>query len=628
MATNNKRIAVSELDFDNIKTNLKSYLQNQSEFTDYDFEGSALSVLLDILAYNTHYNAVYTNLAFNEMFLDSASKRSSVVSIAKTLGYVPRSAQCAIAEVSARIISPTSTPDVATIPALQPFTTIVDNKTYTFYNLEDVTVAKVGGTYTFSELRLYEGTPLTYRYTNAPGVRFVIPNANVCLDTLSVTMQENATSDVYYTYTASQDLASVTGESRVYFIKEIDDGLYELQFGDNVLGKALDAGNVITVSYFVSSLEAPNGASTFTYNGVNILGSNLSITTTTAAFGGGAPEDITSIKFNAPRSYAAQNRAVTTDDYKTIVYNKFADAQSVQVWGGEDGIATGITVGYSNVAEAKSKTPQYGKVFICIKPKDASKLTNQQKELITTEILQQRNIVTVVPEIVDPEYFNIGLDVAVYYDPRATPKSSVQIETLVKEAIMNYNDAELERFDSVLRYSKLLRVIDNADPAIANNITKLTIHHPHSPVYNVSTQYILKLINPISQEGSEDSPAFYTTGFYIPNSTRIHFMDDDSVGNVRLYYLDDSFNKVIVNPAIGQINYELGEVVIRNLTITALDGPIYDWIVRPETYDVISALNQIVQIDPTELRVTAIADDTISGDTGAGYNYKFNSIRS
>ena len=228
MATNNKRIAVSELDFDNIKTNLKAYLQNQSEFTDYDFEGSALSVLLDILAYNTHYNAVYTNLAFNEMFLDSASKRSSVVSIAKTLGYVPRSAQCAIAEVSARIISPTSTPDVATIPALQPFTTIVDNKTYTFYNLEDVTVAKVGGTYTFSGLRLYEGTPLTYRYTNAPGVRFVIPNANVCLDTLSVTMQENATSDVYYTYTASQDLASVTGESRVYFIKEIDDGLYAL----------------------------------------------------------------------------------------------------------------------------------------------------------------------------------------------------------------------------------------------------------------------------------------------------------------------------------------------------------------------------------------------------------------
>ena len=177
-------------------------------------------------------------------------------------------------------------------------------------------------------------------------------------------------------------------------------------------------------------------------------------------------------------------------------------------------------------------------------------------------------------------------------------------------------------------YSKLLKVIDSADISISNNITKLMIHHPHSPVYNISTQYILKLINPISQEGSETNPVFYTTGFYIPNSVRVHFMDDDSAGNVRLYYLDESFNKVIVNPTIGQINYELGEIVIRNLTITALDGPIYDWIVRPESYDVVSALNQIVQIDPTELVVNAIADSTISGDLAAGYNYKFNSIRS
>ena len=217
---------------------------------------------------------------------------------------------------------------------------------------------------------------------------------------------------------------------------------------------------------------------------------------------------------------------------------------------------------------------------------------------------------------------------SVYYNPKATSKTALQIETLVKDAIMNYNNTELERFDSVLRYSKLLRIIDQADTSIANNITKLAIHHPHSPVYNVSTQYILKLINPISREGTSDNPVFYTTGFYIPNSTRIHYMDDDAAGNIRLYYLDDSFNKVIVNPTIGTINYTLGEIVVRNLTIVALDGPIYDWVIRPESYDVVSALNQIVQIDPTELVVTAIADSTISGDTGAGYNYKFNSIRS
>lgn len=628
MAINNKRIKVSELDFDVIKQNLKTYLQGQEQFSDYDFEGSGLSVLLDILAYNTHYNSIYTNLAFNEMFLDSASKRSSVVSIAKTLGYLPRSAMCARAIVDARISSPTSLPDVVTLPALQPFTTTVDGKAFTFYNLEDVTITRNGGSYVFRNLEIVEGTPLTYKYTYVPGTRFTIPNANMCMDTLTVTMQETSTSDIYYNYNNASDLTEVTPISRVYFIKEIDNGLYELEFGDDVLGMALQTGNVVTLSYFVSGLDAPNGARTFTYSGANLLGSTLSVTTLEAATGGALPEDISSIKFNAPRMYAAQNRAVTPDDYKAIVYNKFSEAQSVQVWGGEDGIATGITVGYSNANEAGIKTSQYGKVFICVKPRDAVKLTNQQKELITTEILQQRNIVTVFPEIVDPEYFNVELDVSVYYNPKATPKSALQIENLVKEAILNYNSTELERFDSILRYSKLLKVIDSADPAIANNITKLMIHHPHSPVYNISTQYILKMINPISKEGTDDNPVFYTTGFYIPASTRVHYLDDDSNGNIRLYYLDDAFNKVVVNPAIGQTNYELGEVVVRNLTITALDGGVFDWIIRPESYDVVSALNQIVLIDPSYLTVNAIADETAAGNFGAGYNYKFNSIRS
>ena len=234
------------------------------------------------------------------MFLDSASKRSSVVSIAKTLGYTPRTASCASALVNATIISPTSTPDVATIPALQPFTTIVDNKTYTFYNLEDVTIAKSGtSSYVFQNLEIIEGTPLTYTYTVIPGSRFVIPNQNMCLRTLSVSMQETATSDIVYTYNLSDDLTKVTSESRVYFLKEIDNGLYEISFGDNIIGKAMETGNIVTISYFVSSLGLPNGASTFTYQGANILGSNLSIATTTAAFGGGDVEDITSIKFNA-----------------------------------------------------------------------------------------------------------------------------------------------------------------------------------------------------------------------------------------------------------------------------------------------------------------------------------------
>jgi hypothetical protein len=356
ITTTSKRMSVSELDFDTIKTNLKTFLKGQTEFADYDFEGSGLSVLIDLLAYNTHYNGIYTNLAVNEMFLDSASKRASVVSLSKMLGYTPRSAVCARAVVNATISAPSSSPSVATLSAQQPFTTSIDGTSYTFYNLEDVTVSRsTGGNYIFPNLTIVEGTPLSFKYTVATGVRYIIPNANIDVSTLSVQVQESSTSDIYETFTRAEDLTSVTDTTKVYFLKEIDDGLYEITFGDGVLGTALTAGNVVTINYFVSSLEAPNSANIFTYNGVSVLGSNLSVVTVDAASNGSASEDLTSIKFNAPRLFAAQNRAVTPDDYKALIYSKFPAAQTVSVWGGED-----------------NNPPVYGKTYICIKPKDAT----------------------------------------------------------------------------------------------------------------------------------------------------------------------------------------------------------------------------------------------------------------
>ncbi len=612
MATNNKRIQVSELDFDAIKENLKTFLRGQSEFSDYDFEGSGLSVLLDVLAYNTHYNALYTNLAVNEMFLDSASKRASVVSLAKMLGYVPRSAKCATATVNATISTPTSSPDVATIPANQPFTTSIDGVSYTFYNRGAQTVARsTTGAYTFANLILTEGTPLQFKYTVAPGVRYIVPNANVDIDTIAVSVQETSSSDVFVNYTRADKLTDVTSLTKVYFIKEIDDGLYEIQFGDGVIGQQLSNGNVVTIDYFVSSLSAPNTASTFVYGGATLLGSNLAITTVARASNGAAPEDIDSIKFNAPRLYAAQNRAVTPDDYKAIILSQFPEAQSVAVWGGED-----------------NDPPIYGKTFICIKPREASKLTQLQKDFVASNILQSRNIVSITPEIIDPEYFNIKVTSFVYYNPRETTKTPTQIETIVKQAILQYNDDDLERFDGVLRFSKLSRIIDGADPSIVNNISRIMVRRQFAPSYNISTEYKLNLINPISQDGGKQGDVFASTGFFIPNRTEVHFLDDDSFGNVRLYYIGPNFDKVIVDPSIGTIDYEAGRVVVRNLTITALDGPIFEMQVKPESYDVVSALNQIVQISPELLQVEAIADNTINGDLQAGYNYDFQSIRS
>ena len=611
MANNNKRIQVSELDFDAIKSNLKTFLQGQTEFQDYDFEGSGLSVLLDVLAYNTHYNGIYTNLAVNECFLDSASKRASVVSLAKMLGYMPRSASCATATVTATVTSPTSSPSTVTIPAMQPFTTSIDNVSYTFYNRSAVTTALASGAYTFTGLVLTEGTPLQYKYTMAPGVRFIIPNANADLNTLTVSVQQTSSSDVYEVYTRADTITEITELSHVYFVKEIDDGLYEISFGNDNLGIALSNGNVVTLDYMVSSLEEPNSASSFTYGGVTLAGSSLSVTATAAASGGASSESIDEIKFNAPKYYAAQNRAVTPDDYKAIILKNFPEAQTISVWGGED-----------------NNPPIYGKTYICIKPKEASKLTNLQKEFIKNNILDSRNIVSITPEIVDPEFFNIKVTSFVHYNPRATTKTAAQIETLVKESIMRYNDDDLERFDSVLRYSKLTKIIDETDPAIINNITRIMIRHPHEVTYNIATQYVLDLINPISQDGGKQGEVFASTGFYIPNSTELHFLDDDANGNIRLYYLNTNFEKVIVTPDIGTINYDTGSVVVRSLTIRAIDGAFFEWQVKPESYDVVSALNQIVQIDPTLLTIEAIADDTINGDMQAGYNYQFNSIRS
>jgi hypothetical protein len=612
MASNNKRIQVGELDFDAIKANLKNFLKGQAEFQDYDFEGSGLSVLLDVLAYNTHYNGVYTNLAVNEMFLDSASKRASVVSLAKMLGYIPRSAKCSKVVVTATITAPTSAPAVATLPALQPFTTSIDNKTYTFYNRGAQTVARsTNGTYTFTNLELTEGAPLQYKYTVSAGSRYIIPNANVDLDTLTVAVQETASSVTFKVFTRADTLLQLDDTSSVYFIKEIDDGLCELTFGDGVIGKKLEEGNVITLNYFVSSLEEPNKASIFTYNGATLIGSSLTVVANDVANGGAASESIDEIKYNAPRFYAAQNRAVTVEDYKALILKYFSAAETVSVWGGEN-----------------NDPPIYGKTFICIKPKDALKLTNMQKEEVLSEILQSRSVVSITPVLVDPEYFNVKITTTVYYNSRETTKTPDDIASIVKQAIYDYDDNELQRFDGVLRYSKLLNTIDNADPSIVNNITKLIVTREFTPKFGVAAEYRLNLINPISQEVGKHGSAFSTTGFYINGFSQICYLDDDSVGNIGLYYVGPSLEKIYLNKTIGVIDYTAGKIVVRNLNIVALADGIFEMQVKPESYDVVSALNQLVQISRDLLVVNVVADETINGDLQGGFNYKFTSIRS
>ncbi len=604
-----KRISVSELDFDLIKKNMKDYLRGQTEFQDYDFDGSAMSVLIDLLAYNTHYNGVYTNLAVNEMFLDSASKRSSVVSLAKMLGYTPNSALCAKAYVNATITAPTYNPEVATLAAGQPFLTSIDGVSYTFYNTSDVSTVSAAGFYTFNNVELIEGTQLQYSFTVSDNQRYIIPNANVDLTTLKVKLRETAESDGFTVFYPAESITTLDGTTKTYFIKEIDDGLYEVYFGDGIVGYKPKAGNHLSLEYFVSSLDAPNGANTFSYAGTSILGSGLSVVATTPAGGGSSPEDINSIKFNAPRMFAAQNRAVTTEDYKSIIYKNYPQAESIVVWGGED-----------------NDPPIYGKTFICIKPKDTEKLTEAQKDFIRYSIIAPRSIVSITPEFVDPEYFNVQITSTVYYNAKISDKSPAQLETIVRDAIIGYDETELQKFDGILRYSQLVRLIDEADDAIINNTTRVSVRRKFSPRYNLSSEYKLTMINPIYKSEVPEE-AIITTGFYIPNSSNIHYIDDDGQGNLRLFHFDANRNKIIVNAQIGTVDYPKGSLIVRNLTITSMADASFEFVLKPESYDVVPAYNQIVQISRENLKINVVNDQTSAGSNQAGKNYIFTSVR-
>jgi hypothetical protein len=611
MATSNKKINVTTLDFDDIKTNLKTFLSGQEQFQDYDFEGSAMAVLMDVLAYNTHYNALYNNLAINEMFLDSARKRNSVVSLSKMLGYSPRSATCSQAEINLTVSAPNSGATVLNLPAYTPFTTTVDNKNYTFYTFGSVTATSSTGIFTFNNLLINEGTPLNFNITVGNNTRYIIPNANIDLNTLTVKIQESSTSSIYTTFSKAETLVDVDSESKSYWVKEIDDGLYELTFGDGNLGVALQPGNVVHLNYYVSSLDAPNGARQFSYGGGTLIsGATITITTLNPAANGASPEDIDSIRFNAPRMYASQNRAVTPDDYKSIVYSLFSDAGSVTCWGGED-----------------NNPPVYGKVYICIKPKDADKLTTTQKSQLTASILASRNVVSVQPVIVDPEYINIAISTTIYYNEQATTKTASEIAAIVTNTINAYAVNELDRFDGVFRYSKLSKLIDNSDPSIVNNITTILLRRSLIVRYNVSAQYLINLINPIWSSGQPEE-SFKSTGFYIAGSEDIHYLDDDGVQYVRLFRYGTNGIKIIVNPTIGNIDYANGVIDIKNLNITGLANNDLEISIRPLSNDVVSALTQIAYIPPEHLKVTAISDPTASGDLRGGYNYTFTSSRS
>lgn len=594
MATSRK-ISTTELDFDKIKQNLKTYLQGQDQFSDYDFEGSGLSILLDVLAYNTHYNALYTNLAINEAFLDSASKRDSVVSKAKELGYTPRSARSATAVVDLLLINnQIDAPQSYELPRYTPFRTKVNDTEYVFYTTDTRIAYRDNNQYVFEGITLREGVQATHRFAATPSnTSFLIPNPKVDTSTIRVTVQESLQSSVSETYTLSTNLLDLDGNSTSFFIKEVAGELFQIDFGNGVVGKALDPGNVITVDYIISNADAPNGARTFSYNGALVSNTTAYTTTVTPAFGGTASEGVDSIKWNAPRAYAAQNRCVTLDDYRSIIYSLYPSAQSINVWGGE-----------------QNNPPSYGDVYIAIRPANGEVLSDGEKDYVLNEIIGPRKMVTMHPKFVDPTYLHVELSVSFYYNPNETSRSANDLSNTVRNAILQYEQGNLDRFGGILKYSTLSRTIDLAEDSIKSSITTVKIHREITPVYNQTVQYVVDIGNPIYNSGVPEE-SIVSSGFNVINVPQTVYLDDvptegRDTGTIRMFYLIG--NEKIFVKDVGTVTYSKGLVTLNGLVITGLTDSTFKLVVKPQSNDVVSTRNQIVSIAPNFLTIRPVID--------------------
>jgi hypothetical protein len=619
MAVNNKRLRVTELDFDNIKTNLKTFLKGQNQFKDYDFEGSGMSILLDTLAYNTHYMAFNANMVANEMFLDSSSLRSSAVSHAKALGYEVTSSRAPTATLN---INLSTTTESATMPAGTAFSTTVNGTSYQFVTVSDITSTNTGNNIPFDSVTVYEGTYVITKYlvdSSDVDQRFILTDPRSDTTTLTVKVQNSTTDTTTTTYTKATDITQLSETSTVYFLQEVETGRYEVYFGDGIVSQALSDGNIVQLQYVVTNKTESNGASSFSSPTVIDGVTNITVTTVASASGGAEPESIQSIKLNAPLDYAAQGRAVTTKDYEVFVKRLFPTTQAVSVWGGEDGSydsSTGV-----------SSTPEYGKVFISIKSTTGVDLTSAQKTNLVTALAPYK-VASITPVVVDAETTSLILGITIMYDSSSTTYTAPQIASLVSTTVSNYSDTSLETFNTPFRHSRLLGLIDNTDTSILNSVATVTLAKLFTPTLSTATDYRInfnnKFYNPVSGYNSVDGGIIASTGFYLNSvTTTTYFFDDDGSGNLRIYYII-SGTKTYTDNTAGTVDYVNGLITINQITMTGVaevDG-IGSTQIRitaiPNSFDVTPVRNQILEIDSVNTTVTASVDAISS--TGVGYS--------
>ena len=611
MATNLK---VTELDFADIKENLKAFLKQQTEFNDYDFDGSGMSVLLDVLAYNTHYNAMNAHFALNEAFLDSAQIRGNVVTRAKLLGYVPRSILSPRATVTITVdVSAESgtIPTTLTLPRGTKLKTLIGGEEFQYVVLDNHTAPLASNQFIFSNITICEGSfrEIKYRVDNdIENQKFQLSDDHADTSTLRVRVQENEESTAFDIYTKFESLSTVNEETKTYYLQQNSNEYFEIYFGDGVTGFKPTNNNIVTLDYVITKGDESNGAgdavnSLTGFSAVDNVGGFSTITIQTNALSAGGVEEETSesIRFNAPLTFTSQNRAVTADDYAAIIKKSFANIDSISTWGGED-----------------QDPPEYGRAYIAIKPLLSQTLTEDEKSEITGVILKGKNVVSITPEIVDPNFTNLELDVFFKYNPNLTDRSSTDLQTVVRDTIKDYNFNNLNKFDGVFRHSELLRKIDNSDPSILNSTVRPRMFQNITPVNNALNNFDLVFTSPFFQSGDSTSFVLNSTAFKI-NSEDCFFGDIPIAGSTTrqvIVYKKVAGANVTVIANAGTLDVPNGKIKLNSFQPDTTD--VIRLTLTPNSLDLAPKRDQLLTIDDTRVTITPEIDTiAVSGSTGS-----------
>ena len=621
----------SNLDFNQIKTTLTEYLKSNSNFTDYDFEGSNLSSIIDVLAYNTYITSYNANMVANEVFIDSATLRENVVSLARNIGYVPRSRKAATATLSFFIDTSSITPTPSSLTLRKgPVASTsgsFGNQSYVFCILEDITVPVFNGIATFDDLKIYQGTRLTSSFTVSTrnlNQKFILPNSGIDTDLISVTVRNNEQSTSSTKYTRQDDIFEINQDSKIFFLQEIEDERYELIFGDGIFGKKLEEGNFIEVGYITSNGDSANGISQFTFAGritynrnstEYTVTSGISLLTTGLIAGGGENiESVESIKRYAPRIYASQNRALTASDYETLIPTKiYPETESISVFGGEDLVP-----------------PQYGKVFITIKPRTGDFLPNLIKENIKRD-LKKYSVAGIVPEILDLKYLYVEINSKVYYNTNLAPSSDF-VSSIIQNNTTKYAEStELNNYGARFKYSKFLKTIDESHESVTSNITTVQMRRDLRVVVNTFTEYQIGFGNEFhirSMNGFNIKSSAFRVSDILQN---VYISDlpnsDGKTGSLFLFTVPavNSTTPTIVKRNIGRINYEQGIIIITPINIQAgkiKDGQtIVEFSATPHSNDVIGLRDLYLQLDISNSNYEMIPDNISSGNDQSASNY-------